>query len=266
MRTIKLLCALLGIDMSFKSWRSYLTFSHAVDTKHRFILDEESTGFLNSIVDTCGERERTLKKGVTVWRAQNGHSWRPHYQTDPDTDEDVHVDDFPSPFHPDRMKPLSESAAEGRANSKGIPHLYVATDKETAMSEVRPWLGAILTVAQLKIMKDLKILDFSVEHGNNLNYFFEEPTKEEIIKAVWSDIDNAFSKPTKVSDLKSEYAPTQIISEFIRSKGYDGIAYKSSLAEGHNICLFDLDSAEVVNCFMFEPTHLKFEFKQIQEY
>lgn len=255
--------------MSFKSWRSYLTFRNAVDTKHRFILDDESIAFLNSIVDTCGERERTFKKGATVWRAQNGHSWRPCFQTDPDTDEDIHVDDFACPFHPDRMKPLLNSAAEGRGNSKGIPHLYVATDKETAMAEVRPWLGAILTVAYLKITKDLKILDFSVEHGNsnlNLNCFFEEPTNEEIIKAVWSDIDNAFSKPTKASDLKSEYAPTQIISEFIRSKGYDGIAYKSSLAEGHNICLFDLDAAEVVKCLIFETASLKFEFKKVQEY
>lgn len=254
--------------MSFKSWRSYLTFRNAVDTKHRFILDDESIKFLNSIVDTCGERERTIKMGANVWRAQNGHSWRPYYQTDPDTDEYIHVDDFPCPFHPERMKPLSDSAAEG-ANSKGIPHLYVATDKETAMAEVRPWLGAILTVAYLKITKDLNILDFSVEHGNStfdLKYLFEEPTNEEVIKAVWSDIDNAFSKPTKASDLKSEYAPTQIISEFIRSKGYDGIAYKSSLAEGHNICLFDLDSAEVARCLIFEPTRLKFDFKQVQEH
>lgn len=255
--------------MSFKSWRSYLTFRHVVDTKQRFILDQESIGFLNSIVETCGERERTIKKDLIVWRAQNGHSLRPYYQHDFDTGEDIHIDDFPCPFPLNRMKPLSDSAAEGRANSKGIPHLYVATDKETAMAEVRPWLGAILTVAYLKITKDLKILDFSVEHGNsncNVKYFFEEPTNEEIIKAVWSDIDNAFSKPTKASDLKSEYAPTQIISEFIRSKGYDGIAYKSSLAEGHNICLFDLDSAEVVKCHIFEPTRLNFEFKQVQEF
>jgi hypothetical protein len=47
----------------------------------------------------------------------------------------------------------------------------------------------------------------------------------------WSDIDNAFSKPTKASDVKSVYAPTQIISEFIKSKGYDGTAYKSALAK-----------------------------------
>ena len=254
--------------MSFKSWRSYLIFKNAVDTKQRYILDEESKGFLNSIIDTCGERERHLNAGIVVWRAQNGHDWRPYYQHNPETDEDIHVDDFPTPFTDIRMKPLVDSAAEGRANSKGIPCLYVATNKETAMSEVRPWLGAILTVGQLRLTKNLRVLDFSVEHGkNNSHLYFEEPSPKDIIRAVWLDIDNAFSKPTKTSDLKSEYAPTQIISEFIKSKGYDGIAYKSALAdEGHNICLFDLQSAEVDHCFIFESTKIKFGFKRVEEY
>lgn len=253
--------------MSFKSWRSYLIFKHAVDTRQRYILDEESKEFLNSIIDTCGDRETHLKAESTVWRAQNGHSWRPYYQHNPDSDEDIHIDDFPTPYPKDRMKPLVDSAAEGRANSKGIPCLYVATDKETAMSEVRPWLGAILSVGELRLKRDLRVLDFSVEEEeDNLHYYFKEPALEEIVRAVWSDIDNAFSKPTKVSDLKSEYAPTQIISEFIKSKGYDAIAYKSALAEGHNICLFDLESADVVNCLIYETTKINLDFKRVEEH
>ncbi len=253
--------------MSFKTWRSYWIFSQSIHFKQRYILDEESKDFLNSIMDTCKGRERKLKAGSIVWRAQNGHSWRPHYQHDPDTEEDIHVDDFPCPFPYARMKPLSDSATEGRANPKGIPCLYVATDKETAMSEVRPWLGAILSVAIFKLPKDLKIIDFSVGHESiNLKFYFEEPTEEERVKAVWSDIDNAFSKPTKISDTKSDYAPTQIISEFIKSKGYDGIAYKSSLASGYNIALFDLDSAEITACLIFEASKIEFSFKRVQEY
>jgi hypothetical protein len=253
--------------MSFKSWRSYSIFRHAVDTKQRYILDDECKNFLNSILDTCKDRERFCKAGSILWRAQNGNSWRPHYQYDPETHEDVYIDDFPTPFPNSRMKPLEFSATEGRANSKGIPCLYVATDKETAMAEVRPWLGATISVGQFKMKRDLTIIDFSVEHGkNNLHLYFKEPTVEEIVKAVWSDIDNAFSRPTKASDLKSEYAPTQIISELIKSKGYDGIAYKSSLADGHNVCLFDLSSADTVRCSIYEATNIKFDFKRVEEY
>ncbi|MCL6407639.1 RES domain-containing protein [Dickeya dadantii] len=253
--------------MNFKSFRSYWDFKYSVDNKQRYILDKESTDFLNSIIDTCRDREISLKKDSIFWRAQNGHNWRLYYQYDPKTDEEIYVDDVPTPFPKVRMKPLADSAAEGRANSKGIPCLYVATDKETAMSEVRPWLGAILSVAQLRLTRDLRVLDFSVEQGKyHLHLDSQEPTQEKITQAVWSDIDNAFSKPTKDSELKSEYAPTQIISEFIKSKGYDGIAYKSALAEGHNICLFDLESADVINCSIYESIKINFNFNRLEEY
>jgi RES domain-containing protein len=243
--------------VSFKSWRSYWNFSNYIQNNSRYILDDESKEFLDSLYETCEDRIRVIKSDSIVWRAQNGHDWEPMYQ------EDIHVDDIPCPFSPSRMKPLPNSATEGRANPKGIPYLYVATNKETAMSEVRPWLGATLSAGQFKINKELKIVDFSVEHGlNNWHLFFEEPSDEEKLKAVWTDIDNAFSKPTESTDVKSEYAPTQIIAEFIKSKGYDGIAYKSSLADGHNIVLFDLNYADLVNCSTYEVKKIELDFSQ----
>ena len=254
--------------MSFKSWRSYSDFSNSVRSKQRYILDDETKNFLDSIIDTCQNRIKTLKKDSIVFRAQNGHEWHPFYQTDPETEEEIYVDDLPCPYPSERMKPLADSALEGRANPKGIPCLYVASDKETAMSEVRPWLDSIISVGYLKLTKDIKVLDFSVEHGkiNFHLYFKEQPSQEEIIKAVWVDIDNAFSKPTKASDSKSDYAPTQIISEYIKSKGYDGIAYKSSLADGHNIAFFDPGVADVVKCSIYTTLKIKFDFEQVQEY
>lgn len=255
--------------MSFKSWNSYWEFSHSVHTKLRYILDDESKDFLNSIIDTCEGRTQTLKKGSFVMRAQNGHNLRPYYQEDPDTGEKIHVDDFECPYSFKRMKPLENSASEGRANSKGIPCLYVATDKETAMSEIRPWLGSVMSVGTFKLTRDLRIILFATESEesiHNYSYYFSEPSEEEIIKSVWFYIDNAFSKPTKTSDLKSDYAPTQIISEFIKSKGYDGIAYRSSLGGGHNIALFDLESADIILCSLFQASKINFEFESVREF
>jgi hypothetical protein len=255
--------------LSFKSWNSYWEFSQSVHTKLRYILDDDSKGFLNSIIDTCGERTETLKAGHVLWRAQNGHDLRPFYQQDPDTEEDIHIDDFVCPYSAERMKPLANSASEGRANAKGIPCLYVATDKETAMSEVRPWLNSIMSVARLKVVRDLKLIVFATEDAKSskgLHFYFSEPSEDKIIESVWSHIDNAFSRPTKTSDLKSDYAPTQIISEFIKSKGYDGIAYRSSLGGGLNIALFDLESANIDQCATFQASKINFEFEHIQEY
>ena len=255
--------------MSFKSWSSYQEFSHSVHTKLRYILDDESKAFLSSIIDTCQDRTEILKKDSLVWRAQNGHSLRPHCQEDPDTEEEIYIDDFVCPYTFERMKPLSDSASEGRANAKGIPCLYVARDKETAMSEVRPWLGSVMSVGRFKVTRNLKIIVFATdnkESSHGFKIYFTEPSKEKIIKSVWFHIDKAFSVPTKVSDLKSDYAPTQIISEFIKSKGYDGIEYRSSLGGAHNIALFDLESAKIIECFTFKASKIDFAFESVREY
>ena len=165
-------------------------------------------------------------------------------------------------YKPERMKPLRDSAREGRANPKGIPYLYVATDKETAMSEVRPWIGSIISTGCFVTTKELKLMDFSVEHGEKQYFFFSEPSKEKKIRAVWSHIDDAFSRPVLESDSTADYAPTQVIAEFIKSKGYDGIVYKSALAEGHNLALFDIDSVDLVKCTPFEVKSLSLSFSQ----
>lgn len=253
--------------MSFKSYRGYYIFMNSVCRQQRYIMNEESIAFLESIIETCHHRVNIIKSGTWVWRAQIGSDFRPIYQTDPETDEDIHVDDAPIPFSSKRMKPLPDSASEGRANPKGIPCLYVATDKETAMSEVRPWLNATISVGRFRVARDLKILDFSVaQEKRKFHIYLSEPDLEKRIEAVWSDIDKAFSRPTKNSDIKSDYAPTQIISEFVKSKGYDGIAYKSSFSKGHNIALFDLNSATMFDCKLYEASEIKFNFNEMHDF
>lgn len=243
--------------MSFKSWRSYWKFRHAVKNKSRYILDDESKDFLKAIEDTCTSRVETISMSGSLWRAQIGCNYAPLYQ------EDIHVDDLPVPFAFERMKPLSNSASEGRVNPKGIPYLYVATDKETAMAEARPSLGAILSVGKFEPTKELKIIDFSVHQGK-MKFFLKEPDEKKRIEAVWTDMDNAFSIPTSNTDFNSDYIPTQIIAELIKSLGYDGIAYKSSLASGHNIALFDIKLANISECDIYAVRRVDFGFQSVE--
>ena len=162
------------------------------------------------------------------------------------------------------MKPLQDSATEGRANPKGIPCLYLRPIKIQQCLKL-DLLGAIISIGKLETNRDLKILDFSVAHGK-----FDLATTFLILSLVLMKkklnlyglqaMDNAFSRPTRASDLKSDYAPTQIISELVKSVGYDGTVYKSSLGDGHNIALFDLDSATVIGCYIYETSRIKFDF------
>ena len=65
-----------------------------------------------------------------------------------------------------------------------------------------------------------------------------------------------------MNDKSSDYVPTQIIAEFFRNEGFDGVVYKSVLSNGYNIALFDIDVANIVNCFLYEVEKVKFNFNQ----
>ena len=164
------------------------------------------------------------------------------------------------------MKPLPRQALEGRVNPKGVPCLYVATTRQAALSEVRPWIGSLISVAQFKTLRKLKLVDCSVYHAARsavlgLIFLDHEPTQEDRDKAVWTDIDHAFSKPVTRSDDTADYAATQILAELFRAEGYDGVAYKSAFGDdGYNIALFDIECANQLNGFLFEARNATFEF------
>ena len=75
----------------------------------------------------------------------------------------------------------------------------------------------------------------------------------------WSAIDQAFSRPIIAHEHFAAYVPTQIIAERFRREGYDGIGYRSALGEGHNIVLFDLDAADLINCLLVVVKNVLFE-------
>ena len=188
-------------------------------------------------------------------------SWRdvrfPFYQ------DDEYIDDLPAAYSPERMKPLQDRAAEGRANSKGIPVLYLSTHRKTAMSEVRPWLGSLVSCAHFKTTRALKIVDFSVYHHSRSTLYLSEPDPSKREEAVWTQIDRAFSEPTTPADNAADYVPTQVIAELFKNEGLDGIAYKSAFGKkGYNIVLFDPADAELTSCALFEAKSLKFRFEQ----
>lgn len=174
----------------------------------------------------------------------------------------IEVGEEPCPYHQKRMKPVLYFAAEGRANPKGIPYLYLATDKETAMSEVRPWIDSLISVGQFKTKKDLRLIDCSVHSGKGSVFYVEEPSDEKRALSVWSHIDKAFSEPGTSSNNTSDYVPTQILTELFKAEGYDGIVYKSSLSVGFNLVLFDIDAADITNCFLYNTESIAFKFNE----
>jgi len=237
---------------TFKSWQSYFQFESALKCRSRYIYPPEIQRFLQTVLETAKERVETIHKDSILWRAQLGHDWR-------EESEDVGKVEAPHP--PKRMCPLSEKAIEGRANPKGIPYLYLASNRETALAEVRPWIGSYISVGQFKILRELRVVNCTT-NGKGFIYFFKEPPAKERAEAAWGAIDRAFAKPVTQSEDVADYAPTQAIAELFKTNGFDGIAYRSSLGKGHNIALFDVQAAEIISCHLFEVRNIKFDFQE----
>src|SRR5260370_32127697 len=93
------------------------------------------------------------------------------------------------PFGAERMMPLSDRQTEGRVNPKGIPCLYLSTNGNTAMSEVRPWVGSRLSLAQFQIRKSLTLVDCSSDEEEAwYDYGRLEGKPKQREKATWAAI------------------------------------------------------------------------------
>ena len=252
----------------FRSWKSYQDFEQRVRQLRRYIWDKDISDFLQTVLKTAYHRDRIIRKGTTLWRAQVGiDDWIPTH------DEDCNITgEKPVPFSAERMKPSLHHDKEGRVNSSGIPVLYCATTQRTAISEIRPWIGEEISLGQVKILRDLKAIDVSQEYGKRAWHHLtfkqlcgQGPVDAQIKeKSVWIDIDNAFSRPVTLTEGSTSYVATQILAESFRDAGYDAIVYRSNFGEkGCNVAVFDMGDADIINCAPYEIKSIEVKFEQM---
>jgi hypothetical protein len=177
--------------MTFRSANSYSDFAQSVRKQFRYTGAAHQQDFLKSLVESCHARCITMHGGQELWRAQLGHEWRA-------LECDGAKFEFPFPYQPARMKPLPEKASDGRANPKGIPYLYLATEKETAALEVRPLGGSYLSIARFRLLRDIRVIDCSAGRVDApFRYRQENKTPQGIAATVWSDINRACPSATE---------------------------------------------------------------------
>lgn len=245
---------------------SFLQFKHKILSEQRHIFDADVNVFLSGLSSEFSKREKCLIAGENYYRAQVGCDLQPCFQ------EEVYVDDIPVPYSEKRMRPRPDLAREGRVNPKGISYLYMATTEETALAEVRPWLKQEVSLAQFRLKQDLKVIDLTSNQISRSDavkirisgiFTSGKITHGESIKLAWYELNEAFSQPITNNEDTSAYATTQIIAELIKSKGYDGLMFKSSVAEGKNLVLFDQAKVEFIDCCLRELLEVKYKFQSI---
>ncbi|MDQ5984806.1 MAG: hypothetical protein CSYNP_00502 [Syntrophus sp. SKADARSKE-3] len=156
-------------------------------------------------------------------------------------------------FKPQRMgKPSAKQSQHGRANPKGIPYLYLASDAETAIAEIRPGIHDRITVGKFKIINSLKVIDLRnpgidspFKHGHELEYIIQHAA---FLRKLGSEI----SKPINPEDPELEYLPLQYLCEFIKHKGFAGVIYKSSVSKGYNVAVFNDNKVRCISTKLYE--------------
>lgn len=199
----------LDLKQSFESFVFYIKHTR------RFILTDEDFSFLKQLSSFLTQKSfiSTLTEGTILYRARQGkHTnkrdlWAPPY-----------------PYSPSNNR-MTPAGVEGS--------LYVADSPNTAIKEVRG--EAPVTVAKIKILEDLLVLDLS-NKPNSVSCFHKDYLMYSFLNAFIEEI----SKSIKSNEKDYEYVPTQIIAEFLRIKlCLDGIVYRSSIyPDGRNYVLF----------------------------
>lgn len=142
--------------------------------------------------------------------------------------------------------PPPDKTTPGRANPLGISYLYLCGDEETTYSEVRAVQLDRLAIGRFLIMDDLAIVDFNAEISLYLAYDMGNDLAIVVAgKMIISAIQKDMARPMRRYDSELEYIPTQLICEYCKVKGADGICFESTLHRGgKNYVLFDSNSAK----------------------
>lgn len=141
--------------------------------------------------------------------------------------------------------PPADKATAGRANPMGIPYLYMCTKEETTYFEVRALYLDKLAIGSFCTSRDLNIMDFTKSLSLYVANSQSSDLEMEVSKyLLLQRISNDLSKPLRRFDTELEYVPTQLICEYCKLEGIDGIMFNSSVHKGGvNVVLFDAGSA-----------------------
>jgi len=136
-----------------------------------------------------------------------------------------------------------EYAKNNRFSPIGISYGYFAFEVDTVLKEIRATISDEVAIGEFNLNSGLKIIDFrSITMNEKFLNYFDDNFNEKFycISHFIYEFITDISKPVSDDKQLLEYIPTQIISEYIWSKGYDGFLFDSSVnSGGTNLVLFE---------------------------
>lgn len=161
--------------------------------------------------------------------------------------------------------PPKEKATAGRANPKGISYLYLADDVVTSIYEARATLYDYVSIGDFRLVDDIKILNLRQPSYDPISWSEEEAIDDYIVYVPFiKTLQKELSLPIRRLDKEIDYIPTQYLSEFIKSIGFDGVEFQSSLySRGYNLAIFYPDKFECINADVYEIESIDLKHKKL---
>lgn len=160
--------------------------------------------------------------------------------------------------------PPSGKRKSGRVNPEGIGVLYLTSDEATALREVRASAFDFVTVGKFRLLKEIKVVNIS--GLNRISPAVYSSSIESLAANIqtFSDIAKEIAKPLRRNDSSLEYLPTQFITEFIKSRGYAGVSYTSTMGTGGtNIAVFDETLFECESVHVVEINSIEYSYSNV---
>lgn len=166
----------------------------------------------------------------------------------------------------DMLAPPPKLASHGRANPAGIPYLYVASRPNTAISEVRPHGGDFISVAEIKLEADLKIVDLRHPRKSVSPFML---TDSQAVAKMCEDVQflerlgEELTRPILPKSAAYDYIPSQYLCEFAKKCGFDGVMYRSSVDGGVNLAVFDPSKGRVESVSVQSVSRVMVQFQAV---
>ncbi|MEB3843077.1 RES family NAD+ phosphorylase [Pseudomonas guariconensis] len=173
------------------------------------------------------------------------------------------IQDSDIPYPIEKMgAPPKDKASHGRANPVGISYLYMASELNTAISEIRPHTGERITIAEFEITERVKLAD--LRDPRKLVTPFICDSESQLIElrgdiAFLERLGEELARPVLPRSAAIDYIPSQYLCELIKNIGFDGVIYKSSIGSEINVALFYPQKAQAKKTSMHYVSRVKVE-------
>jgi len=159
--------------------------------------------------------------------------------------------------------PPAIKAKAGRANPTGISYLYIADQLKTTLYEARASLYDFVTIGKFRLKENIKVINLRGNTYDPILLAERDLLEDFLIHLPFiKKLEKELSRPRRRSDNELDYLPTQYLCEFIKSMGFDGVEFQSSLySDGYNLAIFNTDKFECTNVKVCDIEYIELKHK-----